>query len=175
MVSSLPLVIIQSIQTIWTKASRGGDRASARNRTPEACKLPAQVCSFPDTVFLLHQVVYSEHDLFQHPVEKLELEARTEPFRYDCLKLLLAENTLRITVEWERSEGAPRRVVFPRKEIFLQEQQWARVTYNLRTSWESGWIYKKRVHNIGFFAHISPGIFLEGEPVHTYRDMAHLW
>lgn len=173
MVSSLPLVVIQSICTIWTKVSRGGERASARNRTSEVWKVPVGACAFPDKVFLLHEVVYSERDHFQHPVEKLE--ARTAPFNYDCLKLLLDENALRVSVEWEGSEGAPRRVAFPRKEIFLQERQWACVTYNLRTSWEGGWIYKKRVHNIGCFSHVSPEVFLEAGPAHTYRDMAQLW
>ncbi|MDQ2714573.1 MAG: hypothetical protein M3Z08_06675 [Chloroflexota bacterium] len=175
MVSALPLVVIQSICTIWTKASRGGESASARNRTPEVCKLPVAALPLLDKNFLLYEVVYSERGHFQHPIEKLELEARTDPFRYDCLKLLLDENALRVTLEWERSEGAPRRVAFPRKDFFLQDQQWACVAYNLRTSWEGGWIYKKRVYNIGFFPRVSPEMFLEAEPAHRYRDMVQLW
>src|SRR5258708_11955431 len=76
MALSHPLVVIQSICTIWTKASRGGVGASARNRTPDALELPALTFPFPEPVFLLHEVIYTERDRFQHPMEKLEQRER---------------------------------------------------------------------------------------------------
>jgi hypothetical protein len=56
----------------------------------------------------------------------------------------------------------------------LHNPQWGRVTYNLRISWDTYWEYQKQVINIGFFAPSSPRMFLETEPVHTYKDMTWL-
>jgi hypothetical protein len=80
MALSHPLVVIQSICTTWTKASRGGVGASARNRTPDALELPALAFPFPEPVFLLHEVIYTARDRFKHPMEKLEQRERADPF-----------------------------------------------------------------------------------------------
>ncbi|SRR6266446_2493562 len=87
MIASYPLVQLQSIGTIWTKASRGGASATARNRTPEAVALPALAFPLSEEMFLLHEVVYTERDHFQHPMETLEPRKQTDPFWYDCLQL----------------------------------------------------------------------------------------
>ena len=60
MVSSYPLVLLQSICTIWTKASRGGASATARNGTPDALELPALAFPLTEGRFLLHEVVYTK-------------------------------------------------------------------------------------------------------------------
>lgn len=175
MSASRPLIAIQSICTSWTKASRGGMNASARNHTLEILEVPRLTSPFPYDVFLLHTVVYSESHHFQQPMQRLEQKEQTYPFRHDCLMLSFTENTLDITIEWERSKGVPRRLVFPRKGFSLQEHQWGRVIYNLRLSWEDHWAYEKHVLNIGFFPQFSPKVFLETQPAHTYRDIARLW
>jgi hypothetical protein len=174
MLASHPLIVIQSICTSWTKASRGGINASARNRTPEAVELPLLSASFPKDVFLLHSVMYSEHHHFQQPIQWLEQKELTDPFWYDCFKLSLVENTLSIMMEWERSKGMPRRLAFLRQGFSLHDPQWGRVIYNLRISWGEYWEYQKQVINIGFFAPSSPRIFLETEPAHNYVDMVRL-
>jgi hypothetical protein len=172
--SSLPPIIIQNICTSWTKASRGGINASARNRTPEAWKLPALPIPSSENALFLHEIVYGEQDLFQHPIERLKQREITNPFRHDCFKFSFQGNTLRITFEWERSYGVPKRLNFPRTEFFLQEHQWMRIIYNLRTSYDYGWGYKKQIYNISFFSLASPNIFTEEVPAHTYIDMAQL-
>lgn len=175
MESLYPLVLLQSICTIWTKASRGGASAQARNRTPDALALPALASSLTESMFLLHQVVYTERDCFQHPMEKLELCEQTDPFWYDCLHLSLKNWVLTVMLEWERSEGVPRRPTFPRIAWSFQPGQWGRVIYNLRHAGEDHWVYKKHVISIGLLYSSSPSIFLERDPTHTYRNMAQLW
>ncbi|GHO79225.1 hypothetical protein KSD_69960 [Ktedonobacter sp. SOSP1-85] len=170
------LIVIQSICTNWTKASRGGTNASARSHTPQALELPA----FPSPVFkeevFLHEVVYGEHNHFQHPREKWEQLEFAHPFRLDCLALTLQENLLQMTVEWERAEGVPRRFALARTAWSLPVHQWVRIAYNLRLSLSDQWVYKKRVVNVGLF---EPGsslkMFVEREPTHTYEDFAQLW
>lgn len=178
MKSSHPIVIVQSICTTWTKASRGGENASIRNRTPEAVKLPALPPSVRAGDLFIHEVTYGESNHFQHPLlAKLEQQELAEPFRYNCLKLSVTENILNVVLEWERSEGHPRRVALTRKVFQLSNQQWGRIRYNLRTmfGWQGIWMYKKYVLNIGFFSPSSAEVFLETEPAHIYSDMAHLW
>jgi hypothetical protein len=102
-----PLIVIQGICTIWSKASRGGFGALARNRTPETVELPFSAFQVPDNVFLLYEVVYTENDHFQQPLERQMQQKRTDPCWYNCLRFLPSENTLSVTLEWERSEGAP--------------------------------------------------------------------
>lgn len=174
MSSSRSLVVIQSICTMWTKASRGGSNASTRNRTPEALELPALALPFLHDV-LVHEVAYSEYDHFQPPREKWKQQEQTDPFWYECLNLSLHGPFLKVTVEWERSKGVPRRRTFPRKGFSLQDRQWGQIAYNLRISSEGGWVYHKQVLNIGLFPLLSRRVFLETEPAHTYADMAQLW
>ena len=175
MVSSYPLVLLQSICTIWTKASRGGASATARNGTPDALESPALAFPLTEGRFLLHEVVYTERDHFQHPMEKLEPREQTDPFWYDCLQLSLNNQILTVMLEWERSEGVPRRPLFPRIVWSFQQGQWGCITYNLRHAGEDHWIYKKYVISIGLLHSSSPRIFLEVEPTHSYRDIAQLW
>lgn len=173
---SHPLIVIQHITTIWTKASRGGVNAGARNRTPEVLAFPA--LSFPllESGVLLHKVTYTERDHFQHPVEKLEQRERTDPFWYDCLKLELSPNLLTVILEWERKEGVPRRTMYPRRGWSLQEDQWGWIIYNLRLSGgEGSWWYEKHSLSVGVFPSSSPRRFLGAEPTRQYRDMAQLW
>ena len=172
--SSHPLIVIQSICTSWTKASRGGANATARNRTPDALELPAFVPSSSQKSVLLHTVIYSEQHHFQQPIQRLEQNELTDPFWHECFKLSLVEKMLRVTPEWERSKGVPRRLAFLRQGFSLHDPQWGRVIYNQRISWDDYWEYQKQVINLGFFSPSFRTMFLETEPTHTYRDMAKL-
>src|SRR5260370_33458008 len=80
MVSSYPLVLLQSICTIWTKASRGGASATARNGTPDALELPALAFPLTEGRVLLHEVVYTERDHFQHPMQNLKPSEQPDHF-----------------------------------------------------------------------------------------------
>ena len=175
MPSSHPLIVIQSICTSWTKASRGGDNASARNRTPEALELPSLVVPSSENIFLLHEVMYSEHHHFQQSIQRFEQREQINPFRYNCLKLVFIENALHVKMEWERSQGAPRRVSFLKEGFSLHKAQWGRVTYNVRFSSGGCWQYRKYVINIVYVSTLSTMLFLETEPAHNYVNMANLW
>lgn len=172
--SSSSLVVLQNICTIWTKASRGGASAAARNGTPDALILPDLTFLVPEVTFLLHEVVYTERNSFQSPREKLEPCERTNPFWYNCLQLEVHNDTLSVMLEWERSEGVPRRPTFPRIVWSFQQGQWGRITYNLRKAEQDHWVYKKYVISVGLLHSYSPSIFLEGKPTSTYSDMAQL-
>ena len=170
-----PLIVLQSVCTIWTKASRGGASALARNRTPDAVELPSSVFQCSDDVFFLHEVAYTENNHFQQPLERQVQQKQTNPCWYNCLQFSPSENALSVTLAWERSEGVPRRSPFPRTAWSFQKDQWGRIIYNLRNLGEDRWIYKKYVISLGFFHSFSLRIFLEAKPAHTYRDLAQLW
>ncbi|WP_169460974.1 hypothetical protein [Ktedonobacter racemifer] len=147
-----------------------------RNRTPLALELTASPSPAANENVCLHKVIYRERDQFERPWEKWEQRTEASPFHYDCLALSLEEQRLQVGLEWERSDGAPRRPAFPRPEFALLPGQWLRVTYNLRTSGEDVWFYHKRVLNIGLFeSACSRRVFLESEPTYTYENLAQLW
>jgi hypothetical protein len=177
MSSSSPQLIIQSICTTWTKQSRGGIHATARNQTPETVEIPVFALLIPDDTLLLHTTHYYERNLFQKPWEKIDLQQPTESdqtFRYNCLKLTRTENSLAATLEWEHIRGKPRRLDFLRTGYTIHPDQWCQVAYNIRIA-EEETVYKKYILNVGFAASYSPTLFLDTSPAHTYRDIVQLW
>ncbi|GCE09495.1 hypothetical protein [Dictyobacter aurantiacus] len=171
---SHPFVAVQNICTIWTKDSRGGINAQARNRTPEALELPTLAVPYSEYNSLLHTALYIERYSFQRPIEKVEQQEQTNPFWYNCLKFERCENTLNTTFEWEHNKGMPRRADFLRTTWSLRENTWGCAIYNIRTSEDYGWVYKKYIISFGLFHSYSHRLFLDTEPVHIYRDMAQL-
>jgi hypothetical protein len=174
MAASSCLIVLQRIGTIWTKASRGGAAATARNATPEVMELPP-LASAPAAGFMLHDIAYREADNFQSPSEKFEQSSQSDPFQHDCLELAMSDRALAVTLAWEQARGAPRRPAFPRTVWSFPPGQWGRITYNFRRPGEHDWIYEKCVMSIGLFPAYSCRLFLEKEPAYIYRDMAPLW
>jgi hypothetical protein len=176
MAASSCLIVLQRISTIWTKASNGGDGATARSATPEVLDLPA-LTSLPAAGFILHDVAYREADNFQTFSEQIEQREQIDPIRYDCLEFAMQDRTLVVTLLWEQGRGDPRRPAFPRTVWSFRPGQWGRITYNFRYAGEHDTIYEKCVISIGLFptASYSCRLFLEKEPAYIYRDMVPLW
>jgi hypothetical protein len=174
MAASSSLIVLQRISTIWTKVSRGGAGATARNATPEVLELPP-LAGVPAEGFILHDIAYREDDDFQSPSEQFEQHEQTDPIRLDCLEFAVDDHALVVTLVWEQGRGAPRRPPFPRTVLSFRPGQWGRISYNFRCAGERDWIYEKCVMSIGLFPAYSSRLFLEKEPAYIYRDMAPLW
>ena len=180
MPQSRSIIVLQSICTSWTKASRGGGELStARNRTPEALTIPA--CTDTEAgehLLLLHECGYGEHSRFQQPFEKWSVRELETPYRYKCLKLSLVDDSAEATLEWERLYGVPRRMDYLRTTFSFERKQWIRIMYNLRITLDYGWCYEKRVLNIAFLGYDvlsqQKNIFLHTVPAHSFVDIAPL-
>jgi hypothetical protein len=174
MLSSNSTITLQSICTKWSKASRGGSYAYARNHTPEALLLPDFSLSHTPNTFFLHNVLYSERNYFQQPTQHAIEKPFTDPLYYDCLRLSIVKNMLHIVFEWERSRGTPRRTSFLRTTYLLQNEQWMRIVYNVRLANEESWEYRKYVFNLSFFSPSLLTTFLATKPSHIYKNIAYL-
>lgn len=131
-------VVAQRVRTTWTKRSRGGPGAAARNRVPIAFPLPAGV--------ELHDVQVDESAGFEprfagRPLTEL-----------DDVRLREADGGLLVLVTpslW----GMPRRNR-PRSPVRLEPGEWLRWQVNLRfgATYSSGreWSYQLETLNLAY-------------------------
>jgi hypothetical protein len=67
------MILIQQIETRWTKRSRGAPGSTPRNAVPDAARLPAERISAYGAVVAYHFVGYGERNDFEQPGESLRL------------------------------------------------------------------------------------------------------
>ncbi|GAB5407292.1 MAG: hypothetical protein Aurels2KO_55230 [Aureliella sp.] len=165
-------ILIQYVQTVWTKSSRGGDAARVRNAVPDALALPSTIRDAP---FVLHHARFVERDNFIQ-TDRFCSGTCFSDLSLDDLKLILAPDS--VTVRFRRNgNNTARTIPHPFTDVFtLAESQWGRLTYNGRfTAWNTGnWWYEKSVVNIGWFANIDFQQFVKTAPTYDFAEMAHL-
>ena len=162
------MIIIQHIVTEWSKASRGGDAAGRRNRTPSTIKLP----SIPAGVDVaVHRVDYRAVNEFA-AAAKLSTDDRL-PISVGCLRIKSLGDCLLISFRYSYTcGGAPERG-WIRKDIRLLPGQWSQVEYNGRFRYSSGeWYYKHTVINIAIVDVAAPKIFTHTRPHLRFSAMA---
>ncbi|WP_425396174.1 hypothetical protein [Aeoliella sp.] len=168
----MPTVVLQHIETIWTKTSRGGEGARRRNAVPEAVELPTLEAEHP---FVLHHAVFGERNEFARVDRCLSADA----FDDLGLKLLSIEiDEEQLSLRYHRDgfnfiTSSPYPCKYP---ITLTHDAWGRLAYNARHSdCDTGdWWYEKHVFNIGWLEDWTPRVFLDGAPEKEYREMAQL-
>lgn len=156
-------IVIQHIETYWTKKSRGSPAAAWRNAVPEIfpISIPFELKSV-----ILHEVNYHEHNHFKDPVidyrEIDKDQQRQLGFRFD----VIAES-----VSVSRFSRSGRHREFG----FLEPHAWLRVITNERVSIEHTWTYYKHVYNI-YYGQIDKvdGIFSQA-PVLVFNAEKRLW
>ena len=165
-----PITLVQAVAVSWTKASRGGDSATLRNRVPDAFRAPVKEVT--DTTLLFHRVYFGEKNAFRAPTnEFVDLKEFTKPFIFGCVKVFPSGKSIGAVYEHTGEGGAPDR--FGRFEIELEPGQWGRFQYNDRfVDFDNGtWWYEKWTFNVGLFQQISPGVFLKNDPIKSYSQM----
>src|SRR5690349_5686419 len=63
----IPILVVQAIHTEWSKESRGGLQATARNTVPETAPLTLPQHLDPDVSYVIHHHFYSEATGFTQP------------------------------------------------------------------------------------------------------------
>ena len=165
--------VIQHVETIWTKQSRGGASAEKRNAVPSAVVMPdvADVQRF-----MLHHVTCRECDGFTRQDEMVATEA-FDQLNLQCLSCRIDEDALHIRFHRDESNAAAP-VPYPHKDAFaLRAMEWGRIVYNGRyTAWNTGnWWYEKHVFNVGWFFDWAPDVFLATKPHEEFRELTSLW
>ena len=169
-------VIVQEIKTQWTKASRGGEGASRRNTVQDAlivAKLPQTLPALP----LVHQrTVYAEEADFQPAQTQTEIHdlMLNRHVLIGCVRIIPQAEQLQLAYQpGIACAGAPKRA-FTRKDFTLMPDTWARISYNGRFGWATGWSYHKTVFNIAYMSATDAEIFAD-EASHSFADFADLW
>jgi hypothetical protein len=162
---SLPMILIQEIRGIWSKASRGGAAAALRTSVPEAA--------------LFHQLlVYGEANDFTEPLNAEIVELESDSISVGCVKISAPSEQLVVAYEYDYGcGGLPPRLRRPginlREELIVGRESWVRVKYNGRFSGDEWW-YEKVVVNVGLFQNPDAGLFGSTKPAGEISQMAAL-
>jgi hypothetical protein len=175
-----PLIIIQKIQTGWSKKSRGGKMATERNAVPEALAIPMEKLKDPIDGLIEHSISYYEWQGFSSPQHSSLTQEAAEKVRFDCLVIEPLGAELKVIFEYDgKYAGMPVRYTppggKPSTRMHLQPGQWGRVLYNGRFAVEEGWWYDKKVFNIGLFEKLEEDLFTSSQPAQVLSQMAKLW
>jgi len=164
------MILIQHIETIWTKKSRGMPKAAQRNAVPRKLKIPSEVASCQ--IFV--------HQVFAREWKDFNLEQKTEIFResnkYWTLIFLKSEEQVQVFFTYDHyKHGQPNRGTY-RKSLFkLQLGETGALHINGRFSSYSGQNYKQHFVNIGNVYKLDSNWFLENESNYYVDQMAHLF
>jgi len=173
--TAAPVVLVQVIVTVWTKASRGAQGAALRHAVPEAMAIPAAVSATSEPSVIRHDVRYKEQQGFRTPTaSSVRRESLRGTIHEHNLAISLDDGSLRVDLAW--TWGAPMR--HPVRGIMtLAPDKWGQVHFNYRISggYDAHWVYAQSVANIGLFVQPNPSIFLATQPTKRYANMADLW
>ena len=176
------VIIVQQIESEWSKAARGGARAVRRNAVSEAAKVPLHQIQTSGLIFLHHKLCYFERDNFQTPHEEITTNPTVRPLAVGCVTVddcvTINEYADGVSAKFaytERCGGAPTRRGM-QKTLTFALNEWGQIVYNGRFSnWEDSWRYEKMTVNIGVFDPLSNSVFTRRPPTARYSAMAHLF
>lgn len=159
-------VLIQRIETYWTKSSRGQPRATVRNSVPETYMIE----NLPKENGVNYiQVRYSEHDDFQEPSITSWILINENQQREIGLDFKLIESNVLLVSRWKKNG-------FLKKVGELTQGSWLKLVSNERVVLDYTWAYKKHVFNI-YFGNPSEmnAAFSSKQPVHSLNLEIDLW
>lgn len=162
-------VVVQHVQTAWTKLSRGGPAAAVRNRAPVAYPLPVAL-----RVPSVQRVTHHESDRFIPREEERDFKIESQGTRLRYAELALVDDGTRLRVALHpSSRGMPRRHRRP-PAVRLLPGEWLRWQVNYRfVGVSSGeWHYRLDTFNVAFGA-VHAELFL-GEPTRQIDERTHL-
>jgi hypothetical protein len=157
-----PKIIVQTIYTTWTKASRGHPGSSARNATPESLPLSRSVAQLAGPI-VWHDVEFREADGFVlHETDRGDIAV---PTRFQWIDVTAdLDDALVVSL-------------FGEKRFVLRGQESGSVLYNLAEDVPTdGWrstLYHKICFYISVDVPFDPGLFLR-PATHTIRSLRNL-
>jgi hypothetical protein len=167
-----PILVIQTIKTVWGKAARGGELARLRNAVPQVLPLPLQRSTHTLSNFQ-HHAQFLEHVRWRTPEERILFDTLVHPITVGCVTIEQGSDRLWVTYQYRReSGGAPDRHN-ERKTLVSEVQHWIQVLWNGRFSpaWEGDWWYEKTVVNVGLFETFTPKLFTSSSPSASYQSL----
>jgi hypothetical protein len=106
----LPMILIQEIRSIWTKASRGGAAAAVRNSVPEVALFPMIGSKSMAHQILRQLIVYGEINDFAEPLKSEITALASDSISIGCVKIKVSSKQLVVAYEYDyKSGGLPPR------------------------------------------------------------------
>ena len=165
------MIIIQHIQTTWTKQSRGMPGAAIRNAVPRTLELPI-VLGASQKIFI-HKIVAHEQDNFRLQ-QKSEISEESD--RYWSLSFPEDQDAVQVLFAYSYSQhGQPNRGTFRRPIFKLTAGQWGSMHINGRFTSYSGQWYRQHFVNIAHVDNPERNLFLSGKPDFYINKMVHLF
>jgi hypothetical protein len=153
------MIIVQHIETKWTKRSRGMPGAAARNAVPRVLALPG----FPKTPagIRVHKVMAHEDHAFDLH-QRTEIIATGQDFtRYWTLQFVPAETAVLVSLKYSRDEhGLPPRREVRHPILQLAPGETGALHINGRFSYTSGQHYRQHFVNVAHADAWSPDLFM---------------
>jgi hypothetical protein len=163
------MVVVQRVQILWTKETRGAPRANQRAGLP---RIFVVVHNDENFGFYFQQMI--ERDGFK--VNLIE-QRRAAKLAASEGSLVLKENAdgeLILGLRWSSADGQPKR--YPRLEVIhLAKGQWAQLVMNGRHSNYSGQFYSEDVYNVAYGEPIASNVFIARAPDHRFSLAADLF
>jgi hypothetical protein len=158
-------VIVQSVEILWTKATRGAPHADRRTALPRAFGLP-----FSDSVYL-HDVITMNETTDFRP-RRAQSRENFVPTSDQSLLFHLTGDAL--TVGLYPSWGQPQRKG-QRELLRLAPNEYARLRFNARHTSYSAQCYTETVYHVAFGERIPENRFVDARPEHEIDWMADLF
>jgi len=174
------MILVQTIATSWTKASRGGRLAELRSRVSK--QLPARIVDDSAPV-IWHAVEYSERNDFAEPCS-VNSTTHMPNNRFGCsnIEIELRQDFAVLTYRYQT--GAPARRFFdksvnylpPEHSIEVVNNRWASIEYNGRCSCidTGNWWYEHVVVNVAVGNPVDANVFCTSTPIERYCQLAKL-
>ena len=153
------MLVVQRIETLWTKESRGMPNAAKRNAVPRTLPLPR---NDTNQGLYLHEVKASERDNFKlHQ----STELWTDISKYWSLEFLQQDTVIEVlfTYNYYR-HGKPSRGAYRRPLFTLVDGQVGVLHINGRFAFYSGQYYVQNFVNVANVCAVESGIFINGVP-----------
>jgi hypothetical protein len=169
-IAPVTTIAIQSIETWWTKASRGAPGAAARAASPRALPL---MQTQGKTQVDFHRVLFDEHANFSARSGVVGLSLQEAQRKVPGVVLHTTVDAIHVMFTWDPySLGAPERR--NGHAIRLEAGQWCQIIHNGRLGDDAEWRYQETTLNIAYVP-ASPRIFLDSEPCKVDDHRGQLW
>jgi len=170
------MILVQQIETVWSKEFRTPYNATIRNSVPNILEAPPMAENKS-----LHQLLqFDEKSNFQMP--KLSIQPLNKNKRnhfFEAIRVYTEKNQLKIIYTYSPEKvGAPERKVFPKQVLCLNKGEWGKIIYIGRYSRSfaayTDWFYRKQIFNIAYMEKFNKLVFSDSEPKRVFQDIVDL-
>jgi hypothetical protein len=163
------MLVVQVVEIIWTKATRGAPRSNERAALPRAFVIGGGLGEY---VVQRHRM--AERESFRPTLVDSEIKD-TVPGSEGVLQISNGENgSFKLGLLGTPGSGQPKRHAVMRA-INIAPGQYARLMVNARHTTYSGQYYCETIYNVACGAKIVPNRFLQGPPDHEVDLKANLF